>query len=165
MKQRTLLLGYGNVDREDDGVAWHIMREVAFHFGTTPPDCVEDCFEAIESTSLDFLYVLQLTPELSETIANYQRICFIDAHTGSIAEDVHWATLDPHYQPSPMTHHMTPQTCLSLADTIFSAKPEAILVSVRGYQFGFSQGLSPQTEALAETAKDRIIAWINLAAG
>ena len=25
----ALVIGYGNIDRQDDGVAWHVLREVA----------------------------------------------------------------------------------------------------------------------------------------
>ncbi len=33
-----LFLGYGNVDRQDDGVAWHILDLIGRHFGLNVPD-------------------------------------------------------------------------------------------------------------------------------
>jgi Ni,Fe-hydrogenase maturation factor len=29
----VLIVGYGNYDREDDGVAWHILERLANHLG------------------------------------------------------------------------------------------------------------------------------------
>jgi hypothetical protein len=39
---KTLILGYGNPDREDDGVAWHILKGIANQFGLTYPETMED---------------------------------------------------------------------------------------------------------------------------
>ena len=33
---KTLLLGYGNPDREDDGVAWHVLSRVFRALGRAP---------------------------------------------------------------------------------------------------------------------------------
>ena len=64
------------------------------------------------------------------------------------------------YQHSPFTHHMTPSTCLAMAQTLYGGSPEAILVSVRGYEFGFTQSLSARTELLVEQAAQIIYAWL-----
>ena len=42
--KKILLLGYGNPDREDDGVAWHILRALAVKMGLPAPDSYEDDF-------------------------------------------------------------------------------------------------------------------------
>ena len=86
----------------------------------------------------DLLFILQLIPELAETISIYQRVCFIDAHTGNVSEDVNVVEVKAEYQRSPFTHHMTADTCLSLVQTIYGQTPQAILISVRGFEFGFS---------------------------
>jgi hypothetical protein len=56
---------------------------------------------------------------------------------------------------------MTPQTCLKLAETVFGHTPQAIVVSARGHQFGFSRALSKQTARLAEEAIEQITSWLN----
>jgi hydrogenase maturation protease len=158
--QRVLVLGYGNVDRQDDGVAWHILVEVARQLNLpipTSPD--EGLFPA--GGPVDFSFSLQLVPEMAETIAAYERICFIDAHTGNVPEEIHLETVHPHFQASPFTHHLTPATLLSFTDSLYHEQPEAILVSVRGYEFGFDRNLSPATAALVTDACVRIVNWIN----
>ncbi len=155
----TLIVGYGNPDRQDDGLAWHILAKLARFYnlpGFEPGS--DDLFPV--GNNPDLLFTLQLTPELAETVARYDRVCFVDAHTGEIAEDISLVVVTPEYQSSPLTHHMTPQTLMSLAVTLFDRNPRAVLISVRGFEFGFARGLSSQASQLAQDAFERIIAWI-----
>ena len=154
----TLIIGYGNPDRQDDGVAWHILTRLAEELNRPIPSMDEGFFPNGENP--DLLFTLQLIPELSETISNYQRVCFVDAHTGNVPEDVNVVEVKAEYQRSPFTHHMTADTCLSLVQTIYGRNPHAILVSVRGYVFGFSHELSATTRQLAEQAAAKIMDWL-----
>ena len=156
---KTLVLGYGNPDREDDGVAWHILKGLAVQFGLNFPSSYQD--EIIQSNeNLHLIFDLQLMPEIADELANYSRICFVDAHTGALQEDLNFQKLESKFQNSPLTHHMTPQTLLAILDSAYNHNPEAILVSVRGYQFGFEHNLSPLTRNLAILAIERISRWI-----
>ena len=157
--ERTFVFGYGNPDRQDDGVAWHVLATLARRLGWQVPASIEEEFFPADGAP-DLAYDLQLTPELAQTIAGYRRVCFIDAHTGDIPEEICMVEVKGEYQHSPFTHHMTPSTCLAMAQTLYGSSPEAILVSVRGYEFGFSQSLSARTELLAEQAAQIIYAWL-----
>ncbi|HVP20681.1 MAG TPA: hydrogenase maturation protease [Anaerolineaceae bacterium] len=154
----TLIIGYGNPDRQDDGVAWHVLALLAEHFGYPKPDDGEvEFFPAGQNP--DLLFSLQLTPEMVETISRYDRVLFIDAHTGEIAQEINIERLESRFQTSPLTHHLTPQTLLSLVSTLYQKDPQAILVSIRGFEFEFSHDLSPQTAALAPKAAGLIEDW------
>lgn len=157
---KTLLLGWGNPDRQDDGAAWHVLAEVARRSGLPVPEEEGEAFAPLGS-SLDLLFALQLNPEFSEIVAGYDRVAFIDAHTGSVANDLNIRTLDPIFQTSPLTHHFTPESCLELTRQLYGANPEAWLVSVRGYRFGFSHEMSAPTAALAQQAASALITWID----
>jgi len=154
----TLIIGFGNPDRQDDGVAWHVLVRLAEHFHLARPEDGEYEFFPTGSNP-DLLFTLQLTPELAETIAAYRRVCFIDAHTGDIAEELHTEKLASRFQASPLTHHLTPQTLLSLVSTLYRQEPEAILVSLRGYEFEFTHELSAQTGELVSLAVERVVDW------
>lgn len=152
----TLLFGYGNIDRQDDGVAWHILRGVANLYDVDLPPVPDEPNTKI-SPDVTCTFALQLAPESAEWIAQFKRVFFIDAHTGSIEEPLHFELLSSQFQSSPFTHHLTPQSCLSLAHSLYSTKPKAYLVSVRGYEFGFSQTLSFSTQDLVNRAIQLIV--------
>ncbi|HZY42738.1 MAG TPA: hypothetical protein VFF59_12145 [Anaerolineae bacterium] len=161
---RILIFGYGNFDRQDDGVAWHVLAAVARRLGREVPASPDEEFPltgGAPGESPDFMFELQLTPELAETVAQYDRVCFVDAHTGAVPNEVNVEELTSEFQSSPFTHHMTASTLLSFAATLYDARPPAILVSVRGYEFGFVRALSAYTAELAEEAADQIVASIN----
>ena len=157
--KKLLFFGYGNPDREDDGVAWHILREVALRFGLPALDSYEDEFPL--DGPADFAFNLQLAPEMAEEIASYDHVCFIDAHTGNIPEAVRLTRVDGEFQRSPFTHHLTPQSLMSFCETIYNRKPSAVLLSVRGYHFRFSRELSGETSRLVPEAVDLIWDWMS----
>jgi hydrogenase maturation protease len=156
---KTLLIGYGNPDREDDGVAWHVLRGVADVFGLEIPNDLDEDLVIVDE-NLHFLFNLQLLPEMTYDMTEYARICFVDAHTGAQKNDLNIQKLESKFLNSPLTHHMTPQTILSILEQAFNHKPEAILVSVRGYQFGFENYLSSKTKILTLQAIEKISQWI-----
>ena len=157
---KVLIIGYGNPDREDDGVAWHILGGLAERLKCPEPTLDTDDLDHREGYP-DLLCVLQLDPELAEVLADYDRVCFVDAHTGDFQEDIRVENLETGYVPTPFTHHVTPETCLMLAETLYGHTSQGILVSVRGYQFGFSHELSKATIALADVAIEKITSWLS----
>jgi Ni,Fe-hydrogenase maturation factor len=156
---KIIILGYGNVDRQDDGIAWHVLCALANRLGRPLPDVPGEGFEA-SSQNPDLLFMTQLVPEISETLADYDLACFIDAHTGNIAADLAFEEIQGSYKAAPFTHHMTPQTCLSLAGTLFGHQPRGFLVTVRGYEFQFTPTLSTRSAPLADQAAGLIWDWL-----
>jgi hydrogenase maturation protease len=156
---RTLIVGYGNADRQDDGAAWHILSGIAQRLGRPVPNLPEDGFFP-EGEAVDLWFVLQLAPEMGEDFADYDRICFVDAHTGNIPGEILLRPVEGSQAASAFTHHMTPATCLALTQTIYHREPEAVLLSVRGYDFGFERMLSPRTAALVEQAVEMLWEWL-----
>lgn len=155
---KALIIGYGNPDRGDDGAAWHILQQLAKRLELPEPSQDIDSLGQQEE-SLDLLCTLQLDPQLAELIADYDRVCFVDAHTTAYPDDIRYETIKGKFQASPFTHHMTPETCLALAETLYGYAPPAVVISVKGFQFGFSPTLSSRTAKLAEMATKRLIAW------
>lgn len=156
---RALIIGYGNPDREDDGVAWHILQGIARRLGREVQTEADET-SGQEKGQLKLLWLPQLTPELAEEVARYERVCFVDAHTGAYEEEIRFQDLRPDFQASPFTHHLRPETCLLLAVTLYGHAPEAAALSVRGYRFGFSRRLSPRTAKLAKEATERLWTWL-----
>jgi hydrogenase maturation protease len=154
----TLFIGYGNPDRQDDGVAWHVLAGIANQLGLETSPSWEDPLPS--SPEAEFAFYLQLTPELAEDLTAYERVCFVDAHTGNIPENVQLVDVTPEYQTSPFTHHLAPEMLLSMCESLYQHTPEAILISARGYQFGFETELSPFTGSLVTEAVERAVGWL-----
>lgn len=151
----TLIVGYGNPDRRDDGVAWHVLEKLSERLdGLSIATCAAD-LQTAASKPASFpalLYQLQLTPELVELFTRFDQIIFIDAQTGETAEGVQIVTIDPVYKSSPLTHHLTPNACMALLTTVYRHSAGGILLTIQGSDFGFGSGLSPTTAAYAERA-------------
>ncbi len=156
---RVLFLGYGNPDRQDDGVGYQALLRLAKALNRPLPS-EEDAGFLPENQNPDLWFDLQLKPEMAEEISQYDQVFFIDAHTGSIPEEIAWREVSAQFQTSPLTHHLTPESCLSLCETLYGKKPVAILISIRGYEFGFSSALSHRTEASLDQAVGRIVDWL-----
>jgi hypothetical protein len=97
--QKVLIIGYGNADREDDGVAWHVLHALSTHYHSPIIESDGGIFEAEHNPHL--IFSLQLTPEMSEALTQYEQVCFIDAHTGAYAEEVRAEIITPNFQASP----------------------------------------------------------------
>jgi len=88
-----LIIGYGNVHREDDGVAWHILNKIALQLELPEPSQEIEDLDHYQGWP-HLLCTLQLVPELAEVIAKYDQVCFVDAHTGAYPEDVRFEKIE-----------------------------------------------------------------------
>jgi hydrogenase maturation protease len=152
---RTLVIGYGNLDRQDDGVAYEVINALRRRLGQAALGGEElDTGELGNST--DSIFVMQLAPELLDVMADYSRVIFVDAHVRDDLPDLHWAPVQPEYAPSIFTHHMTPAMLLALSKILCHQEPAGYIVTIRGHTFNFGEGLSAATEALVEPAAERL---------
>jgi hydrogenase maturation protease len=156
---KALIIGYGNPDRADDGAAWYILKQLASRLELPEPGQDIDSLRQ-QKDSLGLLCTLQLDPQMADLIADYDRVCFVDAHTAAYPDDIRYQTIEGKFQASPFTHHMTPETCLALTETLYGYAPPSVVISVKGYQFEFSPTLSSRTAKLAEEATKRLIDWL-----
>jgi hydrogenase maturation protease len=157
---RTLILGYGNADRGDDGVAWHVLNKLMENHNLPISEDLDIDFSDVTS-QVDYFFQMQLVPEIAHDLDKYDRVCFVDAHTGAVPEGVHFEVIQPVFQKSPLTHHLTPASLMSIAQTIHHKEIDAALVSIRGYSFGFSRELSEKTQKLLTIAVDLIEKWMH----
>jgi len=153
---RTLVIGFGNIDRGDDGVAFQVINSLRRRLGQTPLSEEDTGLEEL-GAAVDSVFLTQLTPELMETLVEYGRVVFVDAHVYESLEDLHCAPVVPEYAPSTFTHHLTPAALLALLKTLYGGEPSGHLVSIRGYDFDFHRNLSEKTGALVEPATDCIL--------
>jgi len=153
---RTLIVGYGNPYRGDDGVGYHVLSAVAERLGRAPLTLDDDGLDSL-GQDLDLICLPQLLPELAQILGDYDRVIFVDAHTGAIEEELRCVEVEARYTPSAFTHHMKPETLLGLAQAFSEAIPAATLISVRGSEFELCVELSKAAKRLAAQAVDCIM--------
>ena len=141
---RTLIIGFGNPSRRDDGVGLAVINGLRQRLGRPPLDEGDDGFAGLGGTA-DTLFLQQLMPELAETLARYDRVWFVDAHFGIYPELVHSSPITPGFDPAMVSHHLKPDALLALTVQLYGRAPSAELDSIRGFDFDFGEELSPST--------------------
>jgi hydrogenase maturation protease len=123
----TLIIGYGNPARADDGFGFRAAERVP-----------------------GALAVQQLTPELMEPIARAARVIFVDASTGGAPGEISRRTAVPCRTGPIFTHHLTPEMLVGGALVLYGRAPRAEVVTVCGADWSASEHLSPAVAAALE---------------
>jgi hydrogenase maturation protease len=156
MEKGILVIGYGNAYCHDDGVALYVINELRRRRGIRELQADEDGLDEL-GHELDSVMLHQLVPEIVSVVARYKRVFFVDAHLGTIPEDVRIVPVQEEQRFHAVTHHMSPGMVLALARETKGAVPSAYLVSVRGDNFDFGLGLSDACRLRADGAIQNIL--------
>ncbi|MGO4871763.1 MAG: hydrogenase maturation protease [Roseiarcus sp.] len=133
MTRNTLIIGYGNPLRGDDGVGQAVAR--AF-----------EAEAAIEGA--DVVSCRQLTPELAERFAAADLVVLVDAEAGLEPGGVRITRLQAATAlSSAFGHHVDPRELLHMAGKLYGGSPEAYLVTVGASSLALSEGLSAAVTA------------------
>jgi hydrogenase maturation protease len=152
----TLVIGYGNLHRADDGVAYHVVNAVRQRLGQEPLPEEETGLEELGGQT-DSILLTQLAPELIDILAEYQRIIFVDAHVQEGVPDLYCTPISPQRGASTFSHHLTPALLLALLQTVRHVEPTSEIVSIRGYDFDFHRCLSDATARMVQPAVEHIL--------
>jgi hydrogenase maturation protease len=153
---KTLVIGFGNVYRRDDGVGYVVVNAIRSRLGRLPLDVDEDGFDDL-GHEVDTLILHQLVPELADSVAPYDLVVFVDAHVGYVPELVYEEELTACYKSATVSHTLHPCSLLAITQEIYDRQPRGVLLSIRGYDFEFGEGLSDRTAALVSEAVDRVL--------
>ena len=153
---RTLIIGYGNPSRRDDGVGLAVVNGLRRRLNRRPLEEGEDGFAELGAATVDTLFLHQLVPELAETLATYDRVWFVDAHLGVYPELVRHTRLAPSLEPALVSHQVKPEALLALVAQLYGRAPEVELISIRGFDFDFGDELSQTTAEGAKQVVDEL---------
>ena len=133
----TLILGWGNPGRGDDGLGPEFIRVV----------------EDLRLPGVEVGSNYQLQVEDAAEVARFRRVLFVDADRTGAAP--FW--LRPlHAQVSGLsfsTHSVAPAAILALGRDLFGAAPEAWILGIRGYEFDeFREQLSEEARSNLDQA-------------
>ena len=119
---RTLVIGYGNRDRQDDGVAWEVIDTLRRREGQEALAEDETGLEQL-GDQVDSVFFLQLAPDLLDVAGRYDRLIFVDAHVRPDVKDLYCTPVQPEYATATFTHHMTPAMFLVLLQALGHGQP------------------------------------------
>ncbi len=137
---KTLILGYGNCSRRDDGVGWFVVERL----------------QQAQLPDVELLTSHQLEVDQAEVISHFDYVIFVDAAVPQSPKPIAETVIQPKFQSHAVAHFLTPSDLASLSDTLYGRVPRALLFSIRGTDFGFGTGLSAATEGWALEAVSRI---------
>jgi hydrogenase maturation protease len=122
----VLVVGFGNPLRSDDGLGWHIARQVSREYER----------DKVESIALH-----QLTPEVAELASRAELILFVDASCRGEAGTAHCEQIYPAEGESQGSHEFTPAAVLQLAEDLYGRAPKAYLLTIAGECFEAGESL------------------------
>jgi hydrogenase maturation protease len=137
---KTLIIGYGNRSRRDDGVGWFVIEQLA----------------ALNLPEVELETGQQLEIESAETISRFDTVIFVDSAIPEAPEPIQRIVITPNFQGHAVAHYMTPADVLSLCKTLHGREPRAVLFSIRGRDFNFGTTISPEVEQAAREVVKQI---------
>jgi len=153
---RSLVIGYGNPERCDDGVGFYVVNRLRRQLGHKLLGWNDNGISELGGRN-DFVFIRQLVPELIETVADYHRVIFVDAHMPAVGPPLVCRQIDPLQSEPLLSHHMQPAQLLGILKAIYDREPVSHLLTIQGCSFEFSRGLSAGTAELVSPAAAMII--------
>jgi len=126
---KTLVIGYGNPGRTDDGLGPALAEKV----------------EIWRKPSIAVLVDYQLNIEHAGEVAEADLVIFIDASIETSAP-FRFYRLEPADRNDFTTHAMAPETVLETCRKVYGKAPPAFVLAVRGDSFELSEGFSNTAE-------------------
>lgn len=152
----VLVIGYGNLERADDGVAFHVVNALRRALGQPPLKDDETGLETL-GQEVDAVFIGQLTPETMDILHVYEKVVFVDAHVDPHRDDLLCCPVEPEEGALTFSHHINPAILLAFYAAMHAREVDGYLVSLRGHYFDLDRRLSAQTAELIAPAVERIL--------
>jgi hydrogenase maturation protease len=124
-RPRTLVLGYGNPGRQDDGLGPAAAEEIA----------------AMRLAGVTAYDGYQLNIEDAMDVAAHDVVWFVDAAKAGPPFAI--TRLEPAARVDFTSHIVRPETILAIAEQCYARRPTAFLLAIRGHEFTFLETLTP----------------------
>lgn len=139
----VLLIGVGNTLRGDDGAGIRAAELARTRF-----------------PRIDVLSVHGLSPELADTVAEYEQLFIVDASLATAVLRVSSVT-PANSGERIQSHTMTPEGILGLAATLYGRVPsQSILIEIPAVACDFSETLSPLTAGQVEACLEVVGSYL-----
>jgi len=144
LKNKIYIYGFGNPGRQDDGLGPAIIERLET--------------EGIPGISTDCNY--QLNIEDAYFVAENDFVVFVDASINA-EEPFSFEKIEPSSEITFTTHSMSPQSVLALCAELYEKKLDAYVLGIRGYEWDFEVGLTPEAQKNCDQAYSFLIEWLH----
>jgi len=124
----TLVIGYGNPLRGDDGAGYMAAELLRTR---------------VQNPAVGIVSEQQLLPEMMQGIAEAKLVIFIDASVSGRTGKFHRIPLRPAPVCGRFSHHATPEALLAGAQALYGHTPEAVHYLIPGRFFEAGQEMTP----------------------
>lgn len=142
------IIGYGNLQRRDDGIGPRVIRLIEQQLEGRP--------------GIRTLAVHQLVPELCEDLKDAGQILLIDAALEENPPGWRWRNVAAELSGWPsLSHGVSHGVLLGLLQSFYEKSPPTWLISIQGEDFDFGEGLSPEAEDRVRKVAEEIVRFVN----
>lgn len=131
--KKTLVIGYGNPLRGDDGVGWVLAEELEKKYSLPQVECQMS---------------IQLVPEMAARFGEFDQVLFIDA---AVSGNPGYISINEvkkgQATEKPLNHEFDFDEMVSFAEMFHPKIPKLTLFTVTGSDFSFGAGLSDDVVA------------------
>jgi hydrogenase maturation protease len=143
--QTSLVIGYGNPLRGDDGVGWHVAATLEARR---------------EDLTVEVITCQQLVPELAERISLAKNVYFVDANRAGVPGEWRCEPIRVENAAHALAHFASPSALLAMAQKLFGAAPTAHLFTVCGASFELGEELSAVVAAAIPSVAAAIVSHV-----
>ncbi len=138
---QTLIYGYGNPGRQDDGLGINFVNRL------------EKWSNDLGLKGFEFENNYQLNIEDAEAISDKDLVIFADASEEEI-EDFCLSKVDGTAKLTFTTHAASPGYIVKLCKELFNKEPLVLLLHIKGYEWEFTEGISERASNNLDKALD-----------
>lgn len=139
MRKSILVQAYGNPGRRDDGLGDAFAQRMERWIVA----------DGLRDITVDSRF--QLNIEHAAAMAGVDIVVFVDASKGEV-ESFSFEPVLPGSAHSFTTHSLSPSALLSLCMELYGKAPLVYLLQIKGYDWEFAEGLSPEAAKNLEKA-------------
>lgn len=139
-RKPTLVIGYGNSLRSDDGIG----QKTAI------------ALSQMKLKDLTAMAVHQLTPELVEKIREFEQIIFLDAEVNSDRIKVKEIEINTVESKQKWTHYFNPESLINLTNYLYQKIPKTWLITIPINNIELGEEISKEVEEEA----DKVIQYL-----
>lgn len=152
-KTKTIIIGYGNPGRQDDGLGPSFVTKLTGQ--------LTERLSEKDRLQVQLQSNYQLTVEDAYDIVEFDQVIFVDASLNSQAP-FSFTKITETNDSGLGSHSLTPNAVIRLCETLYGKTPKAFILGIKGYEFDqFDEHLSCMANTNMLAAAQFLMTFLN----